>query len=145
MEFLLIVGVIGAVVWWFRRDAQAGQSSGASSGGVALARLGGTGDYDFAIVGESKYQPALKRIAGKGEVRHKCTARIYLEDSNPYDAKAVRVDIDGDTVGYFSREDAQAYRKQVAMHGRVIGECGAMIVGGGKGRSLGVWLDLPVA
>lgn len=109
-----------------------------------MARLGdATGAFDFAIVGESNYQPALRESAGEGEVRHECEALIYMEDDNPYDAKAVRVDIDGETVGYFSRDDARAYRKQMAAVGRIVGKCGAVIVGGGKGRSLGVWLDLP--
>lgn len=97
-----------------------------------------SGDYSTEIVGESNYQPALRKIAGKGEVRHECIARIYLEDDNPHDDKAVRIDIDGQTVGYLPRAAARAYRKKGADRAT----CGALIVGGGRGRSLGVWLDM---
>ncbi|WP_395706830.1 hypothetical protein [Casimicrobium huifangae] len=110
------------------------------------ARLPGDGSFAFEIVGEASYQRALRKIAGEGKVRHECTAIIYLEDENPHDNKAVRVDIDGHTVGYFSRADARRYRKQIAKHGPITSECDALILGGGKGKpSLGVWLDLPTS
>lgn len=113
---------------------------------AVAARLPGNGEYAFEIVGEASYQKALRAIAGAGKVRHECTAIIRLEDDNPYDNKAVRVDIDGRTVGYFAKADARRYRKQLAKHGDIDCECDALILGGGKGKpSLGVWLDLPTS
>ena len=73
----------------------------------------GTGSYDFDIVGESHYQRTLAQIAGpknEDSKEHACVATINLKDSNPHDHNAVRVDINGKTVGYFSRGDAVAYR-----------------------------------
>lgn len=101
--------------------------------------LASTGDYWQEIVGESSYQSHLRRVAGRGEVRHECQAMVEPEDDNPHDDKAVIVLIDGKTAGYLSRADARRFRKT---HGSPV-TCGALIVGGGKGReNLGVWLDL---
>lgn len=144
LAVLIILGVlIAGYIWTQSESFKNAAGPGVTPPQGNLASLPGTGDFDFEIVGESKYQKALRAIAGAGEVRHECTARILLEDENPYDNKAVRVDIGGKTVGYFSREDARSYRRQIAKHGRIVGECDAVIIGGGKGRSLGVWLDLP--
>lgn len=90
---------------------------------------------NLGIVGESNYQAALKKIAGRGDVRHSCYADLVLEDDNRHDSNAVRVDIEGRTVGYLSREHALAYRQQIGQEST----CAAVIVGG-DGRSLGVWI-----
>lgn len=37
-------------------------------------------------------------------------AQLVLDDDNPYDPKAVRIDIRGETVGHLSRELARDYR-----------------------------------
>src|SRR3546814_14726118 len=59
-------------------------------------------------------------------------AILYLEDQNPYDNQAVRVDVEGNTVGYLARDDARSYRKQIASagHANLVGTCDALIVGG---------------
>lgn len=117
-------------------------------------RLEPTGDYEQEIVGESRYQAALDRIAGgKIEEGHELevTAELILDDGNPHDDKAVRVDIDGATVGYLSRRDARSYRRRLQAHKaprKVILECPAIIVGGwrragGDEGHYGVRLDMP--
>ncbi|HVX05677.1 MAG TPA: HIRAN domain-containing protein [Rhodanobacteraceae bacterium] len=118
-------------------------------------RLPGPGTYEFNIVGESHYQHALEAICGgrtEESAQHKSEAVLYLEDSNPYDSQAVRVDIEGQTVGYLSRSDARAYRKQLKAlgHEHLLCKCDAMVVGGWQRSktdqgSFGVKLDLPVA
>jgi hypothetical protein len=78
------------------------------------------GDFDIDIVGESHYQLALERIAGgkhRDSAQFECTATLVLEDSNPHDGNAVRIDIAGQTVGYFPRNDAKAYRRVLAKAG----------------------------
>lgn len=100
------------------------------------------GRFDLEVVGESHYQPALRAEAGRGEVRHKCRALLVLEDGNPYDDQAVRVDVGARTVGYLSRRNARIYRRLINDLGNL--ECDAVIVGGGKGRSLGIWLDVTI-
>lgn len=118
------------------------------------AHLQGSGAFALAIVGESHYQEALKAICGprsdEGEDR-RVEARLVLEDDNPHDSMAVRVDIQGLTVGYLSREHARQYRNQLekAGHASADAYCKARIRGGwdrGERRQgyYGVYLDLPV-
>jgi len=91
--------------------------------------------FDFDIVGESNYQNALRRIAGAPDdkgVNKEVTAVLHLEDQNKFDNKAVRVDIDGYTVGYLSREDARSYRRRLGAKkmGKVNAQCTAQVTGG---------------
>ena len=119
----------------------------------AVANLPGPGKYEFDIVGESNYQSWLESICGgKTAEGHEklIQATIVHEDDNPYDNKAVRVDIEGEVVGYFSKKNARDYRKKLneAGHPGITTTCSAMIVGGwnrGKGDKghFGVKLDLP--
>ena len=123
-------------------------------GTAVVGRLPGRGTYEFDIVGESHYQKALETICGgrmEESASHKAEATLYLEDSNPHDNMAVRVDIGNETVGYLSRADARSYRKQLRRlgHEHLICKCDAMIVGGWRRSredqgSFGVKLDLPV-
>lgn len=113
---------------------------------VSLAKssaslVDGEGSYDQEIVGEASYLPALRAIAGKGEVRHECDAILCRDDENKFDDQAIVVLIDGNTVGYLSRANARAFRKRYQNSV----QCPAVIVGGGEGREhLGVWLDMPL-
>ncbi len=104
----------------------------------------GPGAFQEEIVGESHYQPALKRLAG-GEKRQPATARLICESNNPHDANAVRVEIFGQTVGHLPRDEAPAYRRRLAalQQSGAIVECDAVIVTGWDGL-IGVYLDLPI-
>jgi len=112
----------------------------------------GNQKYDVDIVGESNYQPVLAAICGKRtaqSVKKIVTASLVHEDENPHDQNAVRVDIEGKTVGYLDRENAKKYRKLLAKAGQpgATTTCQAIIVGGwddGNGRTgfFGVKLDL---
>jgi hypothetical protein len=106
--------------------------------------------FSMKVVGESNYQANLEAICGKrtemGENRV-VTAMLILEDSNPHDPNAVRVDIQGKTVGYLSRAAAKKYRKRFP--GQNGAQCAANIRGGWKRKGTGddtgfygVWLDL---
>lgn len=113
-----------------------------------IPHLNGPGNFDLEIVGESHYQDSLKRIThGRSDVRHECTAELYLEPNNKYDPNAVRVDIDGKIVGYLSRDMATEMRRSLATAG--LNKAGqrvtinAVIVGGGD-KFYGVWLDMEV-
>ena len=117
------------------------------------ANLPGPGEYNLKAVGTSKYQSALDEICGgktdEGQER-KVRAVLFHEDDNPHDKNAVRVDIEGRTVGHLSRSDARNYRKQLSAlgHPSITAACSAMIVGGwdrghGDAGDYGVRLDLP--
>jgi hypothetical protein len=134
---------MGLLSWLFGRPSKS----------EAILELTGGGTYWVDIVGEASYQHALEKIcAGRTEDGHEkvVTARLIHEDSNPYDNKAIRADIQGMTVGYLSRENARRYRKELKEAGYVglTAECWAMIVGGwdrgaGDKGYFGVKLDLP--
>jgi hypothetical protein len=110
-----------------------------------------TGDEDLELVGEASYQDALWSICGGAEgdrIRHRVIGLLVREPTNPHDPNAIRVDIDGLTVGYLSAEDAVRYgaglSALVAQHGCAIALHGVIVGGGcypdGPGR-LGVWLE----
>lgn len=107
-----------------------------------------TGKTFRHAVGESNYRPALAALAdhqalpGLGMA---VVATLVCESNNPHDANAVRVMIDGRTVGYLSRDDAENYRHSLRNSGLDLGdrEVPARIAGGGPGKHYGVYLDLP--
>lgn len=115
--------------------------------------LQGLGTFSTQVVGESHYQEKLSKICGgfseKG-VEYVTSARLIHADENPYDNKAIRVEISGMTVGYLSREEARYYRErmQAAGHAGMTATCKAKITGGWyRGKedigNFGVTLDLP--
>ncbi|HJQ12594.1 MAG TPA: HIRAN domain-containing protein [Gemmatimonadaceae bacterium] len=113
-------------------------------------RLQARGDYPLACVGESHYQNALEQICGASSARENpVLAHLCLEDTNPYDPEAVRVDVNGSTVGYLSRQDARAYRELMAAAGYADTlECRAVIRGrraqDPSDHGYGIWLDVPL-
>lgn len=69
------------------------------------------------VAGTKHYQSALKALAGDhGNTRVElyCVAHLVPDSSNAHDDEAIRVDIDGHTVGHLSREEARSYRKRLA-------------------------------
>ena len=143
---LIIVAVI--VVWKYLKGTM--KSRAAPAG-----KLDGPGTYEIAVVGESHYQDALESICGErteASAEKYCQAALILEDWNAQDNRAVRVDIQRQTVGYLSRELARVYRRRLAEAGHpdLVGICNAVIRGGwerGRGDRghFGVWLDLPTS
>ena len=100
---------------------------------------------------KSHYQIALEAICGARSEDGEdlaVTALIALEDTNPYDPEAVRVEVGGRTVAYLSRPDARAYRR--ALHGagisEVLGCSGRIRRGWDRGEddrgSYGIFLDV---
>ena len=83
---------------FFSRLFGFGQSPPGSPPQGMRAHLRGSGAFALPIVGESYYQEALEAICGprsdEGEDR-RVEARLVLENDNPHDSMAVRVDIQG--------------------------------------------------
>jgi hypothetical protein len=117
-------------------------------------RLSGDGRFHVSVVGESNYRREFQRIFGPPTtdgIDQECDALLWFEDDNPFDDHAVRVDIEGQTVGYLSREDARRYRIWLSAQPRPNdARCCRALVRGGWDRGLedvgdyGVCLDLPV-
>ena len=118
-----------------------------------LIQIAGPGTFAVEVVGVSRRQDALAAIVD----RHGRSGRIVtldalliLENSNPHDANAVRVEIDNALIGYLSRDNAVRYRADLAAANTPDAtiQCKARIVGGfetdsGERASFGVRLDLP--
>lgn len=112
-------------------------------------------EFEFEVVGESYYQPALAKLANEhadstvgNEAAKPLTAHLIPDDFNEYDDKAVRVEINGLQVGHLNREDARRFRRRLSAK-KLTGQtttCGALITGGhvvnGKQMHYGAVLDL---
>jgi hypothetical protein len=109
------------------------------------------GQDDLEVVGESAYQDVLWRLCGGtvGErVRYDIIAVLVPEPTNPYDANAITVQIEGEVIGYLPRATAQEYlpglKRLMSLRGGYVALRGVIVGGGyyddGPGR-LGVWLD----
>lgn len=107
------------------------------------------GVFDVTVVGVSFYQEVLGKICAN---RHQegyelfKEAAIVPDDDNPHDDHAVRVEIDGKTVGHLSRKNAIVWRSKMISdnHSGVI-RCPAKIVwdrAHDRAGSYGVWLNL---
>ena len=92
-------------------------------------------DGSTYVAGTRHYQPALKSIAGDhGNTRAQvyCVAQIVPDPTNPHDDQAVRIDIDGTTVGHLPSDDARSYRKRMTRKQLSTGptQCAAKVWGG---------------
>src|SRR5713101_9175022 len=116
---------------------------------VSVSLLGGQDDLE--VVGELAYQDALWRLSSGtlgDRIRRQIVAVLVPEPTNPYDANAIAVQIDGQVIGYLPRATAQEYlpglQRLMSMRGGYIALRGVVVGGGyyndGPGR-LGVWLE----
>ena len=76
----------------------------------------GNEDFKLRVVGEFHYQRTFEEICGPrteaGENRI-VTAVLILDNTNRYDNNAVRVEVEGKTVGHLGRSDASAFRTRL--------------------------------
>ena len=118
-----------------------------------LIQIAGPGAFAVEVVGVSRRQDALAAVVeryGRSGRTVTVDAQLVLENSNPHDANAVRVEIDNALIGYLSRDNAARYRADLVAAdtpGATV-QCKARIVGGfettsGERASFGVRLDLP--
>jgi|GEM_PF-1284384 len=76
--------------------------------------------FDVIVVGVSFYQQALEKIScNKREEGNKMLVRAQIvpEEGNPYDSNAVRIEINGETVGHLSRTNALKWRGKMINEG----------------------------
>ena len=97
-------------------------------------KIAGPGTYELDVVDASNYQKPLRKITGGPAEEGRelgVIATLVHENDNTRDTLAVRVDIDGRTVGYLDRKSARSYRRQLerAGHGGKKASCDAKIVG----------------
>lgn len=113
-------------------------------------KIRGTANIGFEIVGESYFQSALRKIRNSSCMAedNDFEAFIVTEPSNPHDANACAVIIDGFKVGYLPREAAASFVAQIAAQGVQGVSCfqlRAKLVGGyGTRLNIGVLVNLPL-
>jgi hypothetical protein len=150
MAVALIAGLLALVLLLYlatQRSDNAGPGAAPQAPPQPTRRLAGGEKYAVQAVGESRYLDAFEAIFGARSeegISARGDALLVREPSNPYDANAVAVHIEGRHVAYLSREDAIHY-------GPMIGDCAvcaARVTGGwnrgdGDAGHFGVRLDLP--
>jgi hypothetical protein len=149
MEYFWQVLIFLAIAAFLLRPVFRGFKQGLEGTDEVSMTTGAPRDFATEVVGESHYQKNLLAIAGKKTpdgVEKYVQAVLVLEDSNPHDSNAVRVEIDDKTVGYLSRQGALVWRKRKPLPTK--SRCAAVIRGGwdrgphDQGH-FGVWLQLP--
>lgn len=147
MWVIFVALTIAACIWYSKRKVVVNAA--------VLPKLAGTGDYLIEVVGESNYTANFEKICGPRTpdgVRMTVRAQLILENTNRFDGSAVRVDVQGLTVGYLPRLVAKDFRRAIASAGlakATVFECGGLIQGGwdnGRGDRghYGIRLDLPL-
>ncbi len=114
----------------------------------------GSGQYDLEVISESRRQKYLEVLCGGYSIKgskQEVVAKLHYENSNTSDKNAIRVVVNGGTVGYLSPENASLYRKKIEKSGQdgIIVSCKARILGGKKvwlfkKTKFNVWIDLPI-
>ena len=160
----IVVALVACVfAWAYLRRKPASKQPAARPGSAAKARPAATsagerfrwpalGGFNFEVVGESHYKPTFKRLAGEHGSENAaadCVATLMPQDDNAYDKSAIQVSVDGEVVGYLSRDDARSFRRRLGSKG-LTGQstlCDAKVVGGrttrgGEKLSYGIQLDL---
>lgn len=109
-----------------------------------------SGTFSSYAVGHRHHQDALKRIFfdRTPENNEKLVeAILVIDDANPYNSQAVRVDIQGQTVAYLKDENAKQFRKKMKEKdlSEIKATCAAKIVyWERKSNNYLVILDLPL-
>ncbi len=159
---ILPVALITAIILYISRDkisarepaalshVDAQQNTNTASGYYAWPELG---QFAFAVDGES-FQEAIKQLLQENAILpnddqnpkdHILTAHLIPDNDNPYDSSAVRVDINGRTVGYLNREQALSFRRRLDERALAnqITTCYAIITGNSEANEKnGVNLDI---
>ena len=120
----------------------------------SIPRITGDKSYRLEVAGERNYLANFERIFGKRDddgIDENVDVLLVLEPNNPYDPNAVRVEIDGLTLGYLTRHSAPAFRAMLrSRYGAVDRAYAAGVVRGGWDRGhgdtgdFGVTLDVPL-
>jgi len=144
---------MGFFNWLFGKR---GDGTTAQSQPAVIPRISGPDKFAFEVMGESYYLKSFERLFGPRQARgidEERTAHLVLDDANPHDNQAVRVEIEGHQVGHLSRADARQFRAAVIAGGLIQYRrfsCAAAIRGGwdngdGDKGHYGVRLDLPTS
>ena len=111
-------------------------------GGIVLTTTYSTGHHGFvSVVGESKYQDALRALARRVSADGVFIARLVPEADNAHDPNAVAVCVNDNLakIGYLGRAIAKSYHASLLQLGSTV-TCPARLTGADR-DALGVVLD----
>jgi hypothetical protein len=91
---------------------------------------------ELYVVGESNYQDALAAAVERNG--RTVMAELVAEPSNKYDRRAIRVDVDGQTVGYVPKAETDRWHPVLAQLSGRPATARATIGGGGSGYFFGI-------
>lgn len=99
----------------------------------SIVKSNGGGTFSSYAIGHPHHQDALKSIFSDRTPENNeklVEAVLVIDDANPYDSQAVRVDIQGQTVAYLKDENAKQFRKKMKEKGpsEIKATCAAKIV-----------------
>lgn len=116
--------------------------------------LEGDGQYQLKVIAEPCYQNYLKSLCGGYSIKgrkQEVVAKLHYDNCNPNDKNAIRIVVNGGTVGYLSPRHARLYRKRIEKTGQegIIVSCKARILGGKwiwlfEKTDFSIWIDLPI-
>ena len=114
----------------------------------------GDGQFQLDVIASPDHQNYLKSLCGGYSLRGsklQVVAKLHYDNCNPEDKNAIRVVINGGTVGYLSPEHAMLFRERIRITGQegIIVSCNAQVVGGRKfwffrKTGFSVRIDLPI-
>jgi hypothetical protein len=146
MAVVVVLLLVAGVAAWLFYKKRVDQPSPTSR--PPTLRLRGGGKFESAVVGVVRFRTALEEICGADQSGPKTVDAVLVPDAGGRDRKAVRVDVQGLTVGYLPAELAEAYHRRLSESGypgaRSI--CKAKIgvrTHGVSGTDYAVSLDLP--
>jgi hypothetical protein len=108
---LLLVAGIAAWLFYKKRDHASPKSR------QPTLRIRGDGKYEFALVGVARFRSAIETICGNTQRSTKIVEAVLIPDDGGRDRKAIRVDVQGLTVGYLPAPLAESYRKRLVDSG----------------------------
>lgn len=120
MEIVIAV-IVGVIIWYALKAKKAASETSINPNPNNIS-------YAYNIVGEQSYQNNLKKIAGPKEEESKffeCYAKVSSEPFNQYDKNAVKVEINGLTVGYLSKSEA------AKLSGKMVNKTVPAVIDGG--------------
>lgn len=122
--WVIALSAIVLIFLYLKKLGRATATSSATESGADVDR------FSVQIVGESHYQNHLTILCGERSregVNMVLRADVLPDSSNKFDHEAVRIDIDGLTVGYLARDAAPQWRRQFGSNPV---QCDALIRGG---------------
>jgi hypothetical protein len=113
--FLVVLLLVAAGAAWHYFGKR--KRSAPTSRQPAL-RLRGDGTYNSAVVGVARFRAALEDVCGSDQRDDKVVEALLVpEHDAARDRKSVRVEVEGNTVGYLPANLAEAYRKRLLESG----------------------------